>query len=560
MFELFEPDWRAIWNGAERTTAVGAVYTKPEIVELILDLAGYVPQDQRLASRRLLEPSCGDGAFLRSIIKRLVTSERLHTGHVDWQAEELVHSIRAIDLSADAVAAARSKIVDELLEAGCPNQRAEDLAHIWAAQGDFLLSPWGHNFSFVVGNPPYVRLEDVPKPVLAEYRRRYVTLKDRADLYIAFFECGLQLLATEGVLTFICANRFAKNQYGAGLRQMISDRFRVRHYINLEHTQPFLSDVAAYPAIVGIDRRHGSETHAGTLHDVTGPTLEAVRHQARASDAEGGPLATFAQWFPHGAPWSSTSREEVHVLNALSNDYPILENSADATRVGIGVATGADDVFILSKASSTIEPTRQLPLVLSGDIRVTDLRWSGHYVVNPFADTDDGSLVELSDYPGLAAYLMQHAGHLRGRHVAKGRPDSWFRTIDRIWPRLTSTSKLVIPDIQRGGVIGIDQGGLYPHHNVYWITSASWDLRALQALLRSTLVLTQVRAFSVQMRGGSLRYQAQTLRRLRLPAFASLSSSVIEELISVAASASQVEIDHAAERAYALKTPRVHAA
>ncbi len=55
-------------------------------------------------------------------------------------------------------------------------------------------------FDFVVGNPPYVRQELIPAPLLAEYRRRYQTMYDRADLYIPFIERSLSLLAEDGAL------------------------------------------------------------------------------------------------------------------------------------------------------------------------------------------------------------------------------------------------------------------------------------------------------------------------------------------------------------------------
>lgn len=556
MLELFAPNWREIWNGAEDAGAVGAIYTKIDIVELILDLVGYLPDKRKLSSFRLLEPSCGDGAFIQSVVRRLVASERIYAGYVDWQSPALSKSVRAMDLSAAAVDRARTQIVDSLVREGCPPDRALELATVWAVQGDFLLAQWTDEFSFVVGNPPYVRLEDLPKPVLAAYRSSFSTLKDRADIYIAFFERGLQLLSADGALVFICANRFVKNQYGTALRQLISERFRVRHYINLEHTQPFLSDVSAYPAIVGVDRMRGGTTYAGTLDDVSASTLGAVREQALATEARGGPLAEFSHWFPDGAPWSSTSQEEVRVLTALRNDHSLLEQSGGTTRVGIGVATGADDVFILPAQSDEIEFSRQIRLIMAGDISVAKSDWSGRFLVNPFSDADDGSLVDLSRYPGLAAYFDEHSRKLRGRHVARTRPANWFRTIDRIWPSLRTTRKLVIPDIQRGGVIGIDDGDYYPHHNVYWITSDAWDLRALQGLLRSTQVLMQVRAFSVQMRGGSIRYQAQTLRRLRIPALGSLSASVIDELISVSAGSTQQAIDSASARAFGIEAPR----
>jgi hypothetical protein len=64
--------------------------------------------------------------------------------------------------------------------------------------------------------------------LLAEYRRRYATIYDRADLYVPFFERGLQLLADDGRLAFICANRWLKNKYGGPLRGLIARDFASR--------------------------------------------------------------------------------------------------------------------------------------------------------------------------------------------------------------------------------------------------------------------------------------------------------------------------------------------
>jgi len=111
---------------------------------------------------------------------------------------------------------------------------------------------------------------------------------------------------------------------------------------------------------------------------------------------------------------------------------------------------------------------------------------------------------------------------------------------------------LLLPDIQAGGVVGFDNGSYYPHHNLYWITSGEWDLRVLQALLRSSCVLAQVRAISVQMRGGSVRYQAQVLRKLRIPHAAKIPASLMTRLASVSGSDHQQEIDSIAAEAFAL--------
>ena len=68
---LFEKSWLDVWEGHEPHDPVGAVFTKPEIIGLILDLAGYAPTKARLIGFRLLEPSCGDGAFVTEAIRRL---------------------------------------------------------------------------------------------------------------------------------------------------------------------------------------------------------------------------------------------------------------------------------------------------------------------------------------------------------------------------------------------------------------------------------------------------------------------------------------------------------
>ncbi len=207
---------------------------------------------------------------------------------------------------------------------------------------------------------------------------------------------------------------------------------------------------------------------------------------------------------------------------------------------------------MLPRRHPLIEESRQLPLLMAGDIGVDKLSWSGHFLVNPFDDADDGSLVDLAEYPALRTYFEAGTDRLRMRHVAKARSTNWYRTIDRIWPKLQAVPKLVIPDIQAGGVVGLDDGEYYPHHNVYWLSSATWDLKALQAILRSSMVLSQVRAFSVQMRGGSLRYQAQTLRRIRVPELASLTASCLAALCAVGDSHDQAAIDSAVNRAFNL--------
>lgn len=540
MTDLFQTCWQDVWGNAQVPDS-GSVYTKPEIVDLILDLAGYDPRQLLLSSYRLLEPSCGDGAFVSAIVERLVCSEILHrSAPMDWNRKELERAILAVDISRTAMETTTTLIETILQRHGCPKARSISLAKTWTSQADFLLHDWNRQkFDFIVGNPPYVRMEELPPQVFQRYRNDFSTMTNRADLYIPFFECGLSLLSAKGVLAFICTNRWAKNQYGKALRTLLSSRYHVRHYINMEHTQPFLAKVSAYPAIVVIDRNQGQPTCATTIDDLEPQTLARIRQETSSP----GDTTFFPSWYPGGAPWTSTCPKGQEQLQQLLRHFPTIEASAPGTRIGIGIATGSDKVFILPKASDEIEPSRQLPLLMGEDIAPQSLTWSGHWLINPFAEADDGALVDLNEYPGLARYLRQNEMTLRARHCAKDRPQTWFRTIDRLWPKLVGTPKLVIPDIQPGGIIGYDSGKFYPHHNVYWITSESWNLQALQTILRSGHVTRQIRAHSVEMRGGSLRYQAQALRQIRIPSLKSIGKKFLQELAKLANSSDQILID-----------------
>jgi hypothetical protein len=220
--------------------------------------------------------------------------------------------------------------------------------------------------------------------------------------------------------------------------------------------------------------------------------------------------------------------------------------------VGIGVATGADQVFIAPFEDLDVEPNCKLPLVMTRDLRDGQIEWRGLGVINPFRD--DGRLVSLREHPRLAAYLERHAAVIRQRHVAQSRPEGWYRTIDRITPSLKATPKLLIPDIKGDAHIVYDEGHYYPHHNLYFITATHWDLRALRGVLLSGLARLFISAYSTRMRGGYLRFQAQYLRRIRLPSWEQVEHSVRARLIKAAAAHDQQACDAATCDMYGLNS------
>jgi hypothetical protein len=158
-----------------------------------------------------------------------------------------------------------------------------------------------------------------------------------------------------------------------------------------------------------------------------------------------------------------------------------------------------------------------VPLVLTKDLVEGKIRWTGNYVINPF-ENDSPNLINLKDYPKLRQYFKSSSGPLGKRHIAKKRPSQWYRTIDRIYPYLTATPKLLLPDITKSQRVVFDDGKYYPHRNLYYITGASIEqLKLLGAILCSDFVFKQVKSVSTIMHGGFVRWQSQNLRRIRIP-------------------------------------------
>lgn len=506
--------------------ARGAVFTRREVVDFILDLVGY-RSDKPLHEKRLLEPSFGGGDFLLPAVERLLAAWRIH-GDGGSIFDALKDAIRAVELHRVTFQSTRRAVIEHLKASNVSGPVANKLADIWLVQDDFLLAPLAGQFDYVVGNPPYVRQELIPEALMREYRARYATIYDRADLYIPFIERSLCMLAPCGAQGFICADRWMKNRYGAPLRKLVADHYRLKVYVDMTGSDAFHQEVAAYPAITVISREPSGPTRIAHCPEISAASLAKLTAllDAALPLADGAEVHEMHDVASGEAPWLIESSDQLALLRRLEKEFPLLEEAG--CKVGIGVATGADKVFIGDYAALDVEPECKLPLVTTRDIQSGEMQWRGLGVINPFGNGD--GLVDLSAYPRLQRYLEQHKTQILQRHCAQKNPTGWYRTIDRIFPALCDKPKLLIPDIKGEAHIVYEAGEYYPHHNLYFVTSDTWDLRALQAVLLSSISRLFVAIYSTKMRGGFLRFQAQYLRRIRLPHWCDVPDALREEL------------------------------
>jgi hypothetical protein len=524
----------------------GEVFTRRWVVDLILDLAGYT-SDKDLAAQVAVEPACGAGAFLVPMVERLMESCQLRGRSV----EDAAGAIRAFDLLSSNVELARKTVVAALATC-CTEDEARELARGWVGEGDFLLVQHdGLEADYVLGNPPYLRLEDVPPARGAAYRRRCPTMRGRSDIFVGFIETGLHLLRPDGVLAFIVADRWMHNQYGADLRALVTSSFSVDAHIEMHDVDAFDEPVSAYPAITLIRRAEQGPALTAKTTNLFGEEAASQlltwrrRGSLRPLALPAVTAAALPAWFEGTEQWPSGSPEQLALISDLEKRFPPLEDPTTGTRIGIGLATGADDIY-LTKEPELCEPERLLPMVRARDISSGSVEWSGTYLVNPWRD--DG-LVALDEWPRMRAHFEEHATRVKSRHTARKHPDRWYRTIDRVDPKLASTPKLLLPDMKASSHPVLEEGRYYPHHNLYFVTSTSWDLEVLGGLLLSDITNLLVGSYCVKMRGGCYRFQAQYLRRVRVPGIDALTKSDREAL---ARAFCQRDLDAATAVAYRL--------
>lgn len=226
--------------------AAGAYYTPEHIVRHVvrrtLDTAAAT------APPRVLDPSCGAGAFLLAAYRALV--RKLGAADFASRRRVLTGSIFGVDIDADAVAVTRLSLLLCLLEGergpaaslaslpdlsanivrgnsivgpDCPRARRHN-ALDWAAFGSACPA-----FDAVIGNPPWGQKAVAADDELARYlRNRYVSVGGIGDLFRPFVERGIELLRDGGRFGMVLPDIVLLKNY-APTRRYILDHLALTH-------------------------------------------------------------------------------------------------------------------------------------------------------------------------------------------------------------------------------------------------------------------------------------------------------------------------------------------
>lgn len=432
-----------------------AIYTADPVVNQLLDAV-----DWPNGIRRLVDPSCGDGAFLGRALERLLGAfPGIDDAH-------LTHAIEGWEIHFFAVAEARARVTEVLVAHGRQRDDACALAQVIVRHGDFLLEgPTGPVYHVVAGNPPYLRFTNVPQPLRDDYER---SLPDyaQADMLHSFLaRCALSL-HPDGEIALVTADRWLFNEGAARLREAIGQRLGIAHVERLDVASAFYRPK---------QRRRGAPPR---IH----PIAVVLRHAAQC-DA---PLSK-APVFP-GAEAGATAG-------------PTL---GDVASVRIAPWLGTPGIFLVDGCVAATLPADELvPAIDTDDITRGVLGEPARFAIRTRRETPPSEAV--------MAHLDRELPRMcpRGRKSVPWVPPESFEKFDLSQPYL------LVPRIAKSlRPVRVPAGVLAVNHNLSIVAAGDRSLEEIEAILSSEKAMDWVSSRAPRLENGYFSITTRLLRSM----------------------------------------------
>ena len=221
----------------------GQVYTPQFIVCKILDDVGY--NSPEILGKMIIDPACGDGRFLVEIVKRIIeySSEKNLKKNLEcvygWDIDELA----IIECRKNLNNLIKNRNIDIQWNVNVTNSIEK------YEKPDLFAASEHQKFDFIVGNPPYIRIQHLELKQRQYIQNNYDFCKSGStDIYIAFYELCINLLSKNGICGLITPNTFLFTETARPLRQYFSANKNLVQITNYGDIQLF-DDATTYSAI-----------------------------------------------------------------------------------------------------------------------------------------------------------------------------------------------------------------------------------------------------------------------------------------------------------------------
>jgi hypothetical protein len=541
----------------------GVHYTPAPIVDYLVNsvlgrvLAGRSIDDAKRL--RILDPSCGCGAFLIAAWRYLLRWFEEHTSGVEASGRAVVQArldalsrmLLGVDMDERAVDWTVRLLSLTAWEASISESHRVPQAPVLVAP-DFQKGIFCQSFldvvpdlqfgqvDVIIGGPPFVRLRELHRSQhtqIRAFRKRFRTARrGQFDLYMLFIEKALELLADGGYLGFSVANTFIRTIGGDRIRRLISQRSRVIEIVEFEDKEVYpeaVTQIALLTLAKGIplDRsRHLLVKGVGDLRRKLNRAWHADRQSVCDIVVHEMPAYSF-DW----PDWHLLPDEDATWLAQIRFGGRRLERLVAGIRQGLN--TGADDVFLMREVGRTfkrivfarsrvdgktyrLEADIMRPIVRGRHIKGYQSAESPNLCVFPF-DASGRMLTEdelREQFPFVYQYLTQCRSRLSQRPAKHGVPwyASWARDVEALPVGLRLISSKI--SAHRGFTL-IDGSTTVCHNSVVMIVpdASKIDPFSLLGILNSQVFWRFLRLTTPYMGAGRQVLRLADVRRFPIP-------------------------------------------
>jgi type I restriction-modification system DNA methylase subunit len=347
-------------------------------------------------------------------------------------------------------------------------------------------------FTFVLGNPPYLSIDDTwgqNAPEAAYLRDAFADIwAGKSDVYYYLLRRGISLLRPAGQLGFITARYYLEAYYASKLRQAMLQETVIRQIVDFGDATVFVG-VGTKTAITLLQRQPEEQVRsqnsflfakiADKRQDVAAflTQFRQMAHVLRQADLD-------------GDSWNLYGEAVARLIAKIDHESQLL---GDLTFIGQGMQTGRNPVFVIDKATRDryqIESELLRKNVKNQDIGRYNLAFRGLYLIYP------EEIDNLDDYPRTKAYLTEHRSTLEERAAFKRGDCDWWRFTWPLHKERYSEPKLMTPYIAPENRFALDWQAEFiglTDTTAIFATTESPDLRYLLALLNSRLLTFRYR-------------------------------------------------------------------
>ena len=397
-------------------------------------------------------------------------------------------------------------------------------------------------FDAVIGNPPYVRQEQITgaKPFL---KRNFSTYASAADLYVYFIQRGLEVLRDDARFGYITSNKFMRADYGTEVRSYLKQNSVIEEIVDFGEL-PVFDTASTFPAIL-ILKNSNSGDHQGKVTRVKSLDFDKISEIVAEEH-----YFTSDQGLNDNG-WSLAREEKLNIQAKMETIGTQLSNYLPG-EINWGIKTGLNKAFVIDEEQKTSLVQRDPqsedliePLVVGDNVRRYRIENADQYlIVIPSGWTQDQSnLAEeeaawnwlASEYEAIAEYLSEFEDEARERY---DQGEFWWELRPCDYYGVFDEPKLIYPEISMSPRFTIDFEGHYLNNKCFVMPT---DDSYLLTLLNSTLLFEIAKLYVSILGDGDAggRLELRTVHVERLPIAdpdpemdRTIRDSVIEDLLN----------------------------